>query len=163
MRLRLNGWQRLWVFVSGIYFLAVCGFGAFAFPDGASLVAGRTLLAIELALRAEVDAAHSRGDQRAELNALRELEKGAVRFRSEAYGDLSDAELIQRVRAKFDGKANFTPLDEKSRRDAELLRGERSNFVIQAAVWWVIPVMAVYVLGWVIGWIIRGFRNKGEV
>lgn len=163
MRLKLNGWERLWVVVCGIYFLGVCAFGAFAFPDSASLDAERAILAIELALRADVDAAHARGDQRDELKALRELEKGAVRIRSEAYGDLSDSEIIQRVRATFDQKTNLTPLDEKSRRDAERLRGERLKFVLQTAVWWIIPVIAVYVLGWAIGWTIRGFRSKGGV
>lgn len=163
MQLKLNGWQRLWVVVASIYFVVVFGFAAATFPDGASLESERATLAVEAALDAQVNAAHALGDDRAELDALRNLKMGAARVRSEAYGDLTNAEIIQRLRAKFDGKADFTALDEKMRRDTERLRDDRSKFIFQAIAWWVIPALVLYVLGVAIGWIVRGFRNKDEV
>ena len=163
MKLQLNGWQRLWVVVASVYFLVVCGFGAATFPDGAYLEAERAKFAIELALRAQVDAAHVGGDERAELNALRDLEKGAARVRHEAYGDLTDTELVQRIRAKSDGKVDITALNEKEKRDAERIRNDRLKSIYRAVGWWAIPVLALYVLGSAIGWIVRGFRNRNEV
>ena len=149
--------------VASIYFLAVCGFAVALFPDGASLESERATLAVEAALRAQVNAAHELGDDRAELNALRNLKAGAAQVRSEAYGGLTDAEIVQRIREKFDGKADFTALDEKVKHDAEHLRNDRSKFIFQAVAWWVIPAVVLYLLGLAIGWIVRGFRNKGEV
>ena len=163
MKLKLNGWQRLWVVAAGIYFVVVCGVGAAMFPDGARLEAERAKVAIDLALRAQVDAARTLGNERAELDALRNLKRGAAEIRTEAYGDLSDAELIQRIRTTFGGKADFSTLDERIKRDAERLRDDRTTFIFQAAAWWAIPVLALYILGSAIGWVIRGFRNKGEV
>lgn len=163
MQLKLNGWQRLWVVVAGIYFFAVCAFAVATFPDGASLESERATIAIEAALHAQANAAHELGDDRAELNALRNLKAGAARVRSEAYGDLTNAEIVQRVREKFDGKADFNALDERVKHDAEHLRGERSKFIFQAVAWWVIPSVVLYVLGLAFGWVVRGFRNKGEV
>lgn len=160
MQLKLNGWQRLWVVVASIYFLIVCGFGAATFPNGASLESERASLAIGAVLRAQVDAAHARGDERDELNALRDLEKGSTQIRLEAYSDLTNAEIIQRLRAKFDGKVDFTALDEKAKRDTERLRNDRSEFIYKAAAWWVVPVLALYALGSAIGWIIHGFRDN---
>ncbi|MGZ4957208.1 MAG: hypothetical protein ACXV8Q_19090 [Methylobacter sp.] len=163
MQIKLNGWQRLWVVAASIYLLAVCGFVAATLPDGASLELERATLAVEAALRAQVNVADELGDKRAELNALRNLDMGAARVRSETYGDLTNVEVIQRLRAKFDGKADFTALDERVKRDTDRLRDDRSKFILQAVAWWVIPALALYALGSAIGWIVRGFRNKGEV
>ena len=162
MRLRLNGWQRLWVVAASLYFVVVCGFGVYAFPDGNSLETERTNFAVELALRAQVDAARTAGDERAELNALRDLKKGAAQVRSETYGDLANIELMQRIRAKFDGKVDFKALDEKARLDTERLRDDRLKFLLLTVAWWIVPALALYALGWATGWVIRGFRRGGD-
>jgi hypothetical protein len=161
--MRLNGWQRLWVVLSGLYFLAVCTFAVLTFPDGESLSRESANLAVEIALQAQGKSAQTAGDQRALLNAMRDLEYGAARVRAEAYGDLSDTELIQRIRAKWEGQANFAPLNEKLRRDTKRIRDRRFNFALQALVWWIIPVLMVYALGWATAWVVRGFQNKGRV
>ena len=163
MRLKLNGWQRLWVVAASLYFVVVCGFGVYAFPDGSSLEAERANFAVELALRAQVDAARTAGDERSELNALRDLKKGAAQVRSEAYGDLANVELMQRIRSKFDGKVDFKALDEKVRLDTERLRSDRFGFLLLTVAWWIVPVLALYALGWAAGWVIRGFRRGGDV
>ena len=29
-----------------------------------------------------------------------------------------------------------------------------------AFLWWIIPVIGIYVLGWAVGWVYRGFRSQ---
>jgi hypothetical protein len=54
-------------------------------------------------------------------------------------------------------------LDEKLRRDTERIRDRRFNLAFQAFVWWIIPVLMVYALGWATAWVVRGFQNKSKV
>jgi hypothetical protein len=49
------------------------------------------------------------------------------------------------------------------RHDTERIRDHRFNFALQALVWWIIPVLMVYALGWATAWVVRGFQNKGRV
>jgi hypothetical protein len=57
--MRLNGWQRLWVVLSGLYFLAVCTFAVLTFPDGESLSRESANLAVEIALQAQEKSAQT--------------------------------------------------------------------------------------------------------
>jgi hypothetical protein len=160
--MKLNGWQRLWIVLSGIYFLAVGSYGVLAFPDGADLEKGRAILAVELSLKALADSAQATGDVRSELNALRAMKDGPVRIRSEIYGDLKDAELINRARAKFDGKVDFSALDKRETDDADRLHHDRLEHVVRCVAWWIVPLLLLYALGYAIGWVIRGFRRRSE-
>lgn len=37
---------------------------------------------------------------------------------------------------------------------------ERRKYFGIAFLWWIISVLGVYVLGWVVGWVYRGFRHQ---
>ncbi len=43
---------------------------------------------------------------------------------------------------------------------AETAREQRTSYLLSALVWWVIPCIALYVLGWSTGWVYRGFRQS---
>jgi hypothetical protein len=76
--MRLNGWQRLWIVLSGLYLLAVCTFAVLIFPDDKSLSRERANLAVEIAIEAQGKSAQAGSDVEALLNVLRDLKKGAA-------------------------------------------------------------------------------------
>ena len=39
-------------------------------------------------------------------------------------------------------------------------RQRRLRYVVQAFVWWFVPLIGLYALGWFVGWIYRGFRKQ---
>jgi hypothetical protein len=49
-------------------------------------------------------------------------------------------------------------VDERFSREIQQLPARRAKFLAGAAAWWVIPMASLYVFGWLVGWVIRGFR-----
>lgn len=130
----MNGWQRLWVVLS-----LVLAIGAGLVTDGA-MPSEERLTSIHKTLLA----GYAR-DMKAISNATDEDTK---RFYRETVGTLEDV-----------GR-RFNEENKNHERRLKELPGERRDFIIYAASVWLAICIAIYVAGWLMGWVYRGFRPK---
>jgi len=164
----LNGWQRLWVVVSVLWLLFVVGVSivgdVIPTADGLEARLGRNTrnLQREWAL-ATIEAARVASDAGEDLTA--------ADIRS-AYKDLSDAKIVERVHNNFP-EVDFEPVDsdyqekldgEQTRHQERLdaLRVEQAKNIGLTSLAWFAPSVGLYLLGWAMAWVWRGFKLKGE-
>lgn len=160
MHAKLNGWQRLWVLLAVLHFIAVATIGVINFPDGTKLEAERANLALKLMVEQIVSFPDATPKIRDELLAVLKEKNGVERLRRETYGEMQDKALIASIRAKSSGKLDLTALEKQEKLDAEQLRDDRAMHALQCLGWWLIPLIAIYLFGYGIGWVIKGFRGQ---
>ena len=148
MARRLNGWQRLWVVLSALYLVPVVGITVTMFPKQESLDDSRVYDSISAVV------------SYVEKTEKARMSEGAYTIRSKHYGDLSNDQVIQRLHQKWDGKVDFTTIENEYKQKLEALPAERAKTAGIAFLAWLVPVIAVYMLGLAIGWVIRGFRRE---
>ena len=158
----LNGWLRLWVLVSSLYLLGIVTLATATYPGDPPNLQQVALRSIELLLREEVAAAAASGDQRSELELLRLLDKGAQIVRAQAYGDLSDREIIEKVRPKLKQATSLASLAQQEEVAASERRTARWSHVVRYALIWLVPLVLLLCLGWGIGWVRKGFQQRDE-
>ena len=71
-----------------------------------------------------------------------------------AYQDLSDERLVSRIGIRI-GLIDF-----KHQQRLDSLFGEQAKFIGVGLLAWVVPSVVLYMLGWSIGWIYRGFQSR---
>jgi hypothetical protein len=138
---RLNGWQRLWILLSTIYFIGVVSIAVLLFPKKADYLSTRVYDTINLTIKHVPDLQGSYAYQ--------------VR---DAYKDLSDEEVINKIHAKFKDKVDYSEIESDYGRKIEGLSSEKAK---AAGIWflvWLIPSLATYALGRSVGWVISGFK-----
>ncbi len=87
--------------------------------------------------------------------------KGAYAYKiREAYKDLSDEEVIEKIHAKFKDKVDYSKIEKEYNRRLEGLSLEQPKAIGIGFVMWLIPTLVVYLLGWGVGWVIRGFTQR---
>jgi hypothetical protein len=145
---RLNGWQRLWVVLSVLYLVPVIGIAVILFPKQESLDESRVYDSISAVV------------SYVEKTEKARISEGVYTIRSKHYGDLPNDEIIQRLHEKWCGKVDFTTIEEDYKQKLDALPTERAKTAGIAFLAWLVPVIALYVLGLAIGWIIRGFRRE---
>lgn len=148
MTRRLNGWQRLWVVLAVIYLLPVVGFTIALFPKQRDLVSSRVY-----------DSIRAVGEYREKNDSGFRFE-GAFSFRAKYYSDISDDEIIKGLHEKWGSKVDFSKIEVEYKQKLDALPAERAKAVGIALLAWLVPVLAVYVLGLAVTWIIRGFRRE---
>lgn len=145
MSINLNGWRRLWVVSACVYFVVIAAFVVLTFPRPTNTTHSAQLL------------------QRlpAESRELLVLE--------DEHGWTPVAEIGIRTYASngallpFKAGASEAQI-EKARKDYEEVliaatNVRRWSLVANAAISWLVPCAAIYILGWSVGWIRRGFRS----
>jgi hypothetical protein len=138
---RLNGWQRLWILLSTIYFIGVVSIAVLLFPKKADYLSTRVYDTINLTIKHVPDLQGSYAYQ--------------VR---DAYKDLSDEEVINKIHAKFKDKVDYSEIESDYGRKIEGLSSEKAKAL---GIWflvWLIPSLATYALGRSVGWVISGFK-----
>ena len=158
----LNGWQRLWVVMVIAGLVGVLALVAQDFPSQESAEHERALRVLRSALWANVERAQERKDQRAELEALRLLNKGAELVRAESYGDLSNSALIAKVAASFPEQAVQAAVSASANQPASVLRELRIRHVLLPLAVWCAASLVLYVFGMAIGWVRRGFQSSAS-
>lgn len=164
----LNGWQRLWVVVSAAWLLFVVGVSiagdVIPTADGLEFRLGRNTrnLKREWAL-ATIEAARP---------ASGISEQTTTAQIKSAYEDLSDTEIVEKVHSSFPS-VNYERVDSDYREklDGEQTRHQERLYALaleQAknigliSLAWFAPSVGLYLLGWAMAWVWRGFKLKGE-
>jgi hypothetical protein len=185
-----NGWQRLWIVVSVLYLVAVLAIGYLNWPtfertwhqdDFIAQMPEEARKHVVASYPSKFDA---RDDRSSYVRAV--MPNGAVlvirgtvdprlataRTRYLEYKKLSDAELAPVLRAKSPEYADLLPdsfvadedMDKTVNAYGAVLeratRAARWSFGWHAALAWVIPCALLYVLGWAVAWVRRGFRQS---
>jgi hypothetical protein len=138
---KLGGWYRLWVVISLIYLLIVSLFAWLDWPKQSKI---EKIWAYDL------------------INVIKEPGQYSYEIRLE-YSDMSDKELIKRIQDKFGEDIKYKKLiDEVNQQNLnkiDKLFDEQKEAFFTAFLWWIIPIMFLYLLGVAVGWIYRGFKS----
>lgn len=150
----LNGWQRLWVLIGVIYACAVAAFSFINFPNkltiseylGSSNVELGNFIPTEPVyyvlikekwIKVDHTAKHKNKDQ-------------CIYLRDNEWSEPISCEDFYRV----DLPREFNESDRRT------LTLKRAKFIGGTVLFWAIPLVALYIFGAVVGWVIIGFRKK---
>lgn len=142
MAIILNGWQRLWVVLSSIYLVVVVMFVAFNFPSPEGIENTSDLLKKLSPQSQALLLIHDRGiifPDEADII----MPNGALFRFKEGVSETQRSAVVREYWAIVSSLANE----------------QRISLVGRAALWWLGPCMVLYVLGWLFGWVRRGFRG----
>ena len=166
---KLNGWQRLWVVVSVLWLLFVVGVSivgdVIPTADGLEARLGRNTrnLQREWAL-ATIEAA------RVAISMSGQTTAGRIRA---SYDELTDVETVERLHNRFP-EIDFEPVDsdyqekldgEQTRHQERLdaLRVEQAKHIgLISLGWFAAPSVGLYLFGWAVAWVRRGFKLKRD-
>lgn len=70
--------------------------------------------------------------------------------------------LAERAISKHNEKINFSKVRNTYEIGLREVNSERKEIVLFSIIFWLLPVVALYILGLSIGWITRGFKQKGN-
>jgi hypothetical protein len=160
MQWKLNGWRRLWIVLSVIYLMGICWFGFGALPAVDSYEQAKAIFYLSESFDADMEFSRAIDDRAGEDKANQDRIRGARLVRSTTHEEETDAEVVKRIGDKYAGKIDFTKLDAEAAATIDAQKNRRSAFIVSTTVYWIVPVLALYLLGSVIGWVLRGFRNK---
>lgn len=130
----MNGWQRLWVLVSVI--LAIC----------AVLVALNQLPSED-----RITSLHNASIEGRERD-LKAIANGDDKKTNNFYKDV--------VGTAEDVKGYIVKENKEYAQRISELPGERRNIIIITATLWLVACIGIYAIGWLVGWVFRGFRLK---
>lgn len=150
--MKLSGWLRLWIVVSGIYLILTIVFVVFTLPEATSVLHSSSFYdQMSPDLRAKLLNAKGMATDA----ALDEARKGGLTVEIEMPNGhhLVLASNVPQYEQERAAKTYWTIVekaaDEKRRRYFHI-----------AFRWWIIPVLGIYVLGWAARWVYRGFRYQ---
>ena len=143
MTTKLSGWQRLWVLFSSLYLILVVGFVAVELPRPEKIPPSAALL-----------------KKLSPASQVRLLPNDKWQYADEwsADVDMPNGERLSFRKGVPEQDRALTTSEYWSIVSTEA-RERRLSFLGYAAVWWIVPCFAVYILGWAVGWVYRGFRS----
>jgi len=145
---QLNGWQRLWVLVGVIYLVVIAIVTISVVPKRSQLISGWAYDAVDL------------------IKAHEKVDSSNWTLRKGVFGDASDEEIVTKITtgaAKTEDKdwrIKVKELEAKHTKRLDGLLGEQLRAVGIAILVWFVPVVLLYALGYGVGWVYRGFRNR---
>ena len=146
MTLKLNGWQRLWVLASSIYFVIISAYVFVEFPQPERITHDRAYVK---RLSAQSQTLMVPEDKEGWQNA-------------EDWG--TDVEMPNGTRLSFKKGVSEKDMSVAAKEYWALITAtaneRRWSLVGSAALWWLVPSIALYIFGWAIGWVYRGFQSK---
>jgi len=184
---RLNGWQRLWVVLSALWLVVVVGFTVFLWPTSKTMWhRDEFIRRMPADARAHVAASYSsKWQAREDRSGVHQLlpngavlivrgtpdpRLAAVRKKYPQYNDLTDSQLASALRAKFPEYADLASDDFVADEDVrkvvqayfdvveDATRAARWSAIGSAVLIWLAPCFGLYILGWAVAWVRRGFR-----
>jgi hypothetical protein len=83
---------------------------------------------------------------------------------AEDFLDLKDKEIISGLHQKYGDSIDFSAIESEYKENELKYEKDKKRFlfkyVASAFAFWIIPMIAVYILGLSIGWVVKGFRKK---
>jgi hypothetical protein len=152
MKIKLNGWQRLWVVISVLWFL------------GISILNYNTNYKSH---KTDAEIYHTWSNEIieyliAQVPELKGYSVSSLRF---TYSDMSDKELIEALHKKFISKHpayeyGLTEIDAKYENKVSSTRGNGYSKWLAYILLAVGVPASLYVFGWAIAWIKNGFKSS---
>lgn len=137
MKLRLNGWQRLWVVASLLLLILFSGIGALLWPAYGSIKESKE---IEAELTTEAQQQIAKDGQPVDVQV--EMPDGYI------------MKLKPGIETK---KSTLAVLEYMSLLNTRLAHA-RVLFALKALAVWLMACAAIYLSGWSVGWVRRGFK-----
>jgi hypothetical protein len=153
----MNGWQRLWVFVSGIYLVIVVVFAVISFPKPESIYHTQMLydqLAPEV--RQKIIGNKSTENYRVEKHAYVEeaLKRGLVtEVEMPNNHILVFSSGLQKQEMEAVAKQYWSVVEKAATK-------KRVWHIVPSFLWCVLPILTLYGFGLSVGWVYRGFRKN---
>lgn len=151
--MKLDGWLRLWIVIIFLYGIVVSFIAFEDRPKLSSLEQRWTNEALDVIAE--------------KISEKEGKEIASYRLREALLKDKSDKEIINWLqgvaKSPSSNQKTFSSLvseiNNKFKKELELLPEEQRNHYFQSVLWWLIPSIFLYIFGWSIGWIIRGFKK----
>jgi len=141
MVIRLNGWQRLWVLVSGLYLVGVIAFVASEFPQLEQVQS--------LALLQKLSPASQ-----------------ALLVHEDKGGWGTDVDMPNGITLSFKRGVSENDAKAVAKEYWEIVSAvsnqRRLSLVGFATLAWFVPCLVLYIIGWALGWVYRGFQGKKD-
>jgi hypothetical protein len=155
--MRLGGWSRLWIVVSVLYLIGLVVFVTITLPRPEGIPHSPSFYAqMTPDLRGKMLGTRSSGIDAPDRQAL--IDEARRR------GVITEVEMPNRHTLVFDSEVPRNEQEAVAKAYWKTVEGaaneERWKYVGLAFLWWVIPVLAVYALGWSVGWVYPGFRHQ---
>ena len=158
---RLNGWHRLWIVFSFLYLFAVIAFGVIVWPKKTTQIDKNFLNEVYRL----IDEADGKTEKYRFSDIVEEINRRGLYDKpkdeeeklmaSEAW-----ALLAERAISKYKDKIDFSNARTKYKRDLKKVSAERKQLIFLSLLFWFLPVVAIFLLGLSVRWIIRGFRES---
>lgn len=146
MTLKLNGWQRLWLLASSIYFIVVSVYVVLNFPQPEKISHDQAFV--------------KRLTPQSQTLLIPEDKEGWQNAKD--FG--TDVDMPNGGRLSFKKGVSDKDMSIAAKEYWAIIAAQTSErrwlLIGFAALWWLVPTIGLYILGWAIGWVYRGFRNK---
>ena len=137
--MKIGGWTRLWIVVSVLYLVIVAGFAYMNRPTA------------------------ERQQHKVEYFDKLSEESMQLILSSLDANKVSRVEMPNGKKIVFPKGTPLTAMDKVTHEYWDIVKSEANEklraFVLKAILWWAIPCLVLYTLGWLIGWVTRGFKR----
>ena len=148
VRVRLTGWQRLWVVVSVVYLLAVAAAVALFWPSP------------EITFHRDEFTRRMPAESRLSLREIYAGEYPAKEDRSDGPSvEMPNGAVLVFTKTVPDAKMESVARDYWTIVEASS-KEQRISLIGYGVLAWLVPCLGLYALGWAIGWVYRGFKPK---
>ena len=152
----MNGWQRLWLLVAGIYFVAVVVFAAISFPKPESIHHTQELYdqlapGVKQKIIGNMNSENFRVEKRGYLEEA--LKRGLI----------TEVEMPNKHVMVFSSALPKQEMEVAAKQYwavvEKLAIKQRLQHIGLAFLFWLLPALALYGFGWSVGWVYRGFKK----
>ena len=151
--MKLGGWRRLWIAVSGVYAIAVMGFAALTYPHDLWEVPFDSV-------QQQMSPEHAA----IVVGAGYPISSGRYRVVPRGYDEMGKVRYQDGRELRFVGTATngqVAAVTEEYWRTANtfMVRRQWLFVLITVVLGWIVPVASLYGLGRTVGWVYGGFRQ----
>lgn len=157
-QLKLGGWHRLWIVLTAIYTIIFLFFAYNEYPQNIPQMdeklhgVGKYQKEIILAMEGGYSEDEIKDYLKEKVNTNNSNK--TLEFGIDAFEDFDLSPIDAEVET---AKLIF------SKQKAQKIRKQQQNkYLINAIIIWFIPIVSIYILGFCIGWIYRGFKSTND-
>ena len=157
---KTNGWQRLWIVISVLYLCAVIVIDIMIWPKTAHIEKQFLNATYQLIYEAEGKKEKYKFTDIVEEANRRGLFSNPKDEKEQMMAGENWVALAERAISKYNDKINFANIRNTYDFGLRKVNSERKEIVLFSVIFCFLPVVALYLLGLSIRWIIRGFKQK---